>query len=218
MASLLYYFGILTWVGLTPFNECILKVPNLVARSLYVERLRELWRPGYEDQERIGYISKQFCQRGELQPLCDFIERRYFPVLSNRDYRWSNELLVKIAFMTLLFNDRLYMMVSETEVDHGYVDLSLIVRPDMRRFQALDLLLEFKYLSLKDLGLTGEQAREKSPDELAVLPAVLGKLSEAEEQARRYGAALRERYSLTDLRAFAVVALGLERVVWRAVE
>ena len=87
MASLLYYFGILTWVGLTPFNECILKVPNLVARSLYVERLRELWRPGYEDQERIGYISKQFCQRGELQPLCDFIERRYFPVLSNRDYR-----------------------------------------------------------------------------------------------------------------------------------
>ena len=218
MASLLYYFGILTWVGLTPFNECILKVPNLVAKSLYVERLQELWLPGYEDQESIRTVSKQFCQRGELQPLCDFIERRYFPVLSNRDYRWSNELLVKIAFMTLLFNDRLYMMVSETEVDHGYVDLSLIVRPDMRRFQALDLLLEFKYLNLRDLGLTGEQAREKSPDELAALPAVLGKLNEAEEQARRYGAALRERYSLTDLRAFAVVALGLERVVWRAVE
>ena len=87
MASLLYYFGILTWVGLTPFNECILKVPNLVAKSLYVERLQELWLPGYEDQERIGYISKQFCQRGELQPLSDFIERRSFPVLSNRDYR-----------------------------------------------------------------------------------------------------------------------------------
>ena len=218
MASLLYYFGILTWVGLTPFNECILKVPNLVARSLYVERLRELWLPGYEDQERIRSVSKQFCQRGELQPLCDFIERRYFPILSNRDYRWSNELLVKIAFMTLLFNDRLYMMVSETEVDHGYVDLSLIVRPDMRRFQALDLLLEFKYLNLKDLGLTGEQVREKRPDELAALPAVTGKLNEAEEQAQRYGAALRERYGLTDLRAFAVAALGLERVVWRAVK
>ena len=43
------------------------------------------------------------------------------------------------------------------------------------------------------------------------------KLNEAEEQAQRYGAALRERYGLTDLRAFAVVALGLERVVWRAV-
>jgi hypothetical protein len=110
------------------------------------------------------------------------------------------------------------MMVSETEVGHGYVDLSLIVRPDMRRFQALDLLLEFKYISLKESGLTGEQAYEKTRAELAVLPVVKAKLKEAEEQARRYGAALRERYHLTDLRAFAVVALGLERVVWQAVE
>ncbi|MCK7470309.1 MAG: PD-(D/E)XK nuclease domain-containing protein [Desulfomicrobium escambiense] len=75
-------------------------------------------------------------------------------------------MLVKIAFLTLLFNDRLYMMVSELEMDRGYVDLSLIVRPDMRRFQALDLLLEFKYLSLKDLELTGEQARERTREAL----------------------------------------------------
>lgn len=218
MASLLYYFGILTWVGLTPFNECILKVPNLVARSLYLERLQELWLPDYEDKAGIHQVSKHFCQTGDLQPLCDFIERRYFPVLSNRDYRWSNELLVKIAFLTLLFNDRLYIMVSELETDRGYVDLSLIIRPDMRRFQALDLLLEFKYLGLNDLGLTGEQVRERAREDLVKLPAVAVKLAEAETQARHYGATLRERYGLTDLRAFAVVALGLERVVWRAVE
>lgn len=217
MVSLLYYFGVLTWMGLTAFNEEVFKIPNLVARSLYVERLQELWLPDYEDKACIHQVSKHFCQTGDLQPLCDFIERRYFKVLSNRDYRWSNELLVKIAFLTLLFNDRLYMMVSELETDRGYVDLSLIVRPDMRRFQALDLLLEFKYLSLKDLGLTGEQAREKTHDELATLPAVAAKLDKAEDQARRYGATLQERYGLTDLRAFAVVALGLERVVWRAV-
>lgn len=52
---------------------------------------------------------------------------------------------------------------------------------------------------------------------LAILPAVATKLDEAEDQAHRYGTALRERYGLTDLRCFAVVALGLERVVWRAV-
>ncbi len=218
MASLLYYFGILTWVGLTPFNECILKVPNLVARSLYLERLQELWLPDYEDRAGIYQVGKHFCQTGDLQPSCDFIERRYFPVLSNRDYRWSNELLVKIAFLTLLFNDRLYIMVSELETDRGYVDLSLIVRPDMRRFQALDLLLEFKYLGLNDLCLTGEQVRERAREDLVKLPAVAVKLAEAETQARHYGATLRERYGLTDLRAFTVVALGLERVVWRAVE
>ena len=43
----------------------------------------------------------------------------------------------------------------------------------------------------------------------------MAKLDEAEAQAQRYGTALRDRYGLTDLRAFAVVGLGLERVVWR---
>jgi hypothetical protein len=217
MASLLYYFGVLTLAGRTDFDESILNIPNLVARSLYVERLQDLWLPEYEDKTRIPRLRKHVCQTGDLQPLVEFIEQRYFPVLSNRDYRWTNELMVKIAFLTLLFDDRLYMMVSETEVDHGYIDLSLIVRPDRRSVAALDLLLEFKYVSLKDLDLTGEQARGKTRDELAALPAVAAKLDEAEDQARRYGAALRDRYRLTGLRAFAVIALGLERVVWRAV-
>jgi hypothetical protein len=139
------------------------------------------------------------------------------PVLSNRDYRWTNELRVKIAFLTLVFDDRIYMMVSETEIDHGDSDLGLIVQSDMHRFQALDLLLEFKYLSLKDLGLTGEQVRGETPAALAALPLVQTKLVEAGEQARRYGAALQARYGLTDLRCFAVVGLGLERVVWQGV-
>ena len=215
MASLLYYFGVLTLAGQGMLGQPILNIPNLVARSLYVERLREQWLPTYEDREAIQRLKEGFYLRADLAPLVEFIEQRYFPVLSNRDYRWTNELLVKIAFLTLLFDDRLYMMVSETEVDHGYIDLSLIVRPDLRRFQALDLLLEFKYVGLKELGLTGEQARERPHAELAARPAVAAKLAEAEEQAQRYGAALRDRYGLTDLRLFAVVGIGLERVVWR---
>jgi hypothetical protein len=217
MASLLYYFGILTLAGRTDFDETILNIPNLVARSLYVERLQDLWLPEYEDKTRIPQLRKHVCQTGDLQPLVEFIEQRYFPVLSNRDYRWTNELMVKIAFLTLLFDDRLYMMVSETEVDHGYIDLSLIVRPDRRGVAALDLLLEFKYVGLKDLDLTGERVREKTAEQLAALPAVTAKLDQAGQQAQRYGAALRDRYGLTDLRLFAVVGIGLERVVWRTV-
>ncbi len=215
MASLLYYFGVLTLTGQGILGQAILNIPNLVARSLYVERLRESWLPTYEDRQTIPRLAETVYLRGDLAPLVDFIERRYLPVLSNRDYRWTNELLVKLAFLTLLFDDRLYMMVSETEIDHGYIDLSLIVRPDMRRFPALDLLLEFKYVSRKDLNLTGEQLRALAPAALAALPLVQAKLAEAEEQAQRYGAALRERYGLTDPRLFAVVGVGLERVVWR---
>ena len=217
MASLLYYFGILTLTGLGILGKSILNIPNLVARSLYVERLREMWLPTYEDRQTIPRLAETFYLQGDLAPLVAFIEGRYFPILSNRDYRWSNELMVKIAFLTLLFDDRLYMMVSETEMDHGYIDLSLIVRSDMRRFQALDLLLEFKYVSLKDVNLTGEQVRGESLAELAALAAVQAALAAAAEQARRYGAALAERYGLTDLRLFAVVGIGLERVVWQAI-
>lgn len=216
MASLLYYFGILTLTGQGILGKAILNIPNLVARSLYVERLREQWLPTYEDRQTIPRLAETVYLQGDLTPLVAFIEQRYFPILSNRDYRWTNELVIKIAFLTLLFDDRLYMMVSETEVDHGYIDLALIVRTDMRRFMPLDLLLEFKYVSLPELKLTGEQARAKTAEALAALPKVEEKLQEAEAQAQRYGAALRDRYGLTDLRQFAVVAIGLERVVWRA--
>ena len=108
------------------------------------------------------------------------------------------------------------MAVSELETDRGYADLALIVRPDMRRFQALDLLLEFKHLGLKELGLSGEQVRAQSRETLATLPAVAAKLDEAAAQAQGYGETLRGRYGLADLHAFAVVALGVERLVWRA--
>ena len=217
MASLLYYFGVLTLTGETDFLEAILNIPNLVARSLYVERLQETWLDTYEDKTRLPILRKHLFQTGDLAPVVEFIEQRYFPILSNRDYRWSNELMVTLAFLTLRFDDRLYMMVSETEIDHGYIDLSLIVRTDRRMIRALDLLLEFKYVSLKDLKMTGEQVKAKSLDELAALPEVKQELQAAGEQAQRYGAALSERYGLTDLRLFAVVGIGLERVVWQVV-
>lgn len=91
------------------------------------------------------------------------------------------------------------------------------MRSDQRATQALDLLLEFKYVSLQDLKLTGEQVKAQSMAELAALAAVQAQLAAAVEQARRYGAALSERYGLTDLRLFAVVGIGLERVVWQPV-
>lgn len=214
MVSLMYYFGILTFSGHGEYGEKILKIPNLVAKSLYVERLQEMLLPEYEDKSDIRKVAKTFCMTGNLQPLCDFLENRYFPILSNRDYRWSNELIVKIAFMTLLFNDNIYMMLSEAEADRGYVDLSLIVRPDMRRFQALDLVLEFKYIGLKELGITGAELKELSREDLSELPLVKLKLDEATSQAQNYKQSLSERYQLSGIRAFSVVALGFERVVW----
>ncbi len=214
MASLLYYFGILTLDGETAFGETRLKIPNLVSRSLYIERIQDWLSLPARDRETALAVARTLCQHGDMLPVCDFIEQRLFPVLSTRDYRWSNELAVKVMFMTVLFNDRLYMMISETEVNHGYIDLSLIVRPDMRRFQALDLILEFKYVKLDAIKLNGLEVKKKSREELLALPLIRDQLEAAKQQARRYATDLKARYQLKTITCFAVVAVGLERIVF----
>ena len=215
MASLLYYFGILTMNGIGFLGKSILNIPNLVARSLYVERLRDMWLTTYQDKITTQQVAETVYAKGDLAPIVEFIEQRYFPILSNRDYAFTNELAIKLAFLTLLFHDRLYMIVSEIEVNHRYADLSMIVRPDMRKYAALDLLSEFKYVGLKALKLSGEQVRNMSMEQLAELPLIAAALASATEQARDYSGILIERYDLKDLRQYAVVSVGLERVVWR---
>jgi len=45
----------------------------------------------------------------------------------------------------------------------------MIVRPDMRRYQLLDHLLEFKYIPLQELGLSNQDVRLKNREELRAL-------------------------------------------------
>jgi hypothetical protein len=215
--SLLYYFGILTIAGRSGLRKWSMKIPNLVSRSLYIDQLRELYVTDYADRNALDGIKNALFEKGELKPACEFMENRLFPVLSNRDYRWINELTIKVMFMTVLYDDLIYMMVSETEVNHGYADLSFIVRPDARQYKPLDLVIEFKYVSLKELGMSGEDIRNKTHEELMKIPLVAAKLAEAENQVIRYGETLKDRYKLDTITRFAVVSLGLERVVYQEI-
>ena len=110
------------------------------------------------------------------------MENKYFAVFTNRDYRWSNELTIKTAFLTLLFNDTFYIMDSEAALQRRYSDLTLIVRPNMRQYALLDIVLEFKYLPLADLNLSGEQVRAQSRETSRTVPAVQNALLEANQQ------------------------------------
>ena len=184
-------------------------------RNLYVERLQEQLLPRYEDQEQRQAVVERFYATGDLGPLCDLLERTYFKVFDNRDLRWSNELVVKTAFLVVLFNDAFYVMDSEPVLGRGYGDLMLRVRPDMRQYQLLDHLLEFKTVGLKAVGLTSAELAAKTRDELRALPVVAEQLREAEMQLTAY----RETLKRTDgeslkLRTHAVVSIGLERLVW----
>jgi hypothetical protein len=186
-----------------------------VIRKLYVERLQEQLLPAYDDQEQRQQVVERFYSTGDLGPLCELLEQKYFKVFDNRDLRWSNELVVKTAFLVTLFNDAFYIMDSEPALERRYGDLLLRVRPDMRQYQLLDHLLEFKALSLKAVGLTSADLATKSREELREWPGVKESLQEAEQQLAAYRTILeRPVGNPRPLHTHAVVCIGLERLVW----
>jgi len=219
VASLLYYFGILTLGGIIPFGRLILTIPNLVIRKLYAESIKEMLLPEGEEGDMAEWAAKALCEQGDIGPLCNFVERKYFKVFSNRDYRWSNELVVKTAFLTLLFNDTLYIMESEAELERGHADLTMIVCPDRRQYRILDILIEFKFISPKEAGLDGKTLETMEREALRMLPAVQSRQREAEAGLARYRARLKAKFGeLPRLHSFSVVAVGFERLVFSRLE
>ncbi|MBF0414125.1 MAG: AAA family ATPase, partial [Desulfamplus sp.] len=219
LVSFLYYFGVLTIAGQTLNAEIKMKVPNVIMKRLYVERINELFLPEPQDRDMGRDVAKKLYQKGDIRELCNFVENRYFKVFSNRDYRWANELTVKTAFLTLLYNDILFIMDSEKEIDRRFADLTMIIRPDMRKFQLFDVLIEFKFVSLAIAGVSGEEAKALSVEELSNLPKMREAMKDALEQVREYSQILKERYSGTNfrLKSFAVVSLGFDRLCWEEV-
>ena len=109
-------------------------------------------------------------------------------------------------------------MDSERELDRKYADLSMIIRPDKRHLTLFDVLIEFKFVSLKDMGMSAEKIKELSKDELMQIPLAQKKLKEAERQVKKYGDILNARHGNLKLKKFAVVALGFERVAYSSLK
>jgi len=212
IASFLYYFGVLTLTGETEKLQLILKVPNLVIHSLYVERVQRMMLPDPVIRDRGRLAAEKVYQEGDIEPVCTFVQDHLFGVFKNRDYAQANELTVKTAFLALLYNDILYIMDSEPELKRRYADLTMIIRPDMRHGKIFDVLIEFKFLSLKQLGLSGEAILSMSPAESHALPLVIQAMDEGRAQVMDYGRRLADRYRNLRLKKFVVTALGFERI------
>jgi len=223
VASLLYYMGLLTLVRDVPLR---LKIPNLVVKKLFLDRLLEIFLPDLADSSVAREIAMTFYRDGELGPLLGFFESRLLPVLSNRDRgaaakeSWQsgsgmNEMVVKTLFLSLLFDDTRYVTFSELELSQGYADLCLLVRPEMRQQGFFDVLFEFKLVRRKELGKKGRELSELDDEALRGLPPVATALAEARDQAAGYRAALVRRFGAEtlSLRCYAVVAVGLERIL-----
>ncbi|MEA1968574.1 MAG: PD-(D/E)XK nuclease domain-containing protein, partial [Thermodesulfobacteriota bacterium] len=217
MVSFLYYFGVLTIAGDTENLKIILKVPNLVMKSLYVERIQKMLLPDPYDRDDGRDAGELVYQKGDMAPLCRFMEERYFKVFNNRDYRWANELTLKTAFLTLLYNDIIYIMDSEAEINRTYADLTMIIRPDKRYGKVFDVLIEFKFVKLKDAKISADKAQKLSFDELTQLPAIANQIKNGTDQVKEYGKKLEQRYGNLRLQKFVVVALGFEKVCFKKI-
>ena len=216
-ASLLYYLGVLTLSRIDESGQLILKIPNLVVRKLYVEHLQRSFLPGSE-RTVAKKVAEIFYRTGNMQPLADFIEQRYFKIFDNRDYKSANELTLKTIFLTVLFNDTAYIMDSELALQRTYTDFTMIVRPDMRQYQLFDILIELKFLKLSEAELSGLEAQKKSRQEVLALKKVKKAMDAAITQVKEYQIRLLAKYGRTlKLRTYAVVALGFEKVVWQEV-
>ncbi|MCP4662737.1 MAG: hypothetical protein GY856_45670 [bacterium] len=221
MASLLYCMGLLTRTrDVVPR----LRLPNLVVRKLFLDRLLEicLREPGESYQARRSAMV--FFKNGEIAPLLEFFESSLLPVLSNRDRGAApkrpglsgsgvNEMVIKALFLSILFDDTRYVAFSELELDHRYADLCLLVRSEMRHHGFFDVLFEFKLVRRVDLGKSGEELRAMDDDALRELTAVSSALASAREQVRRYRDALVKKFPEAEPRCYAVVAVGLERML-----
>jgi hypothetical protein len=218
LASLLFYFGMVTVNRRTNKGELHLQIPNLVTKGLYYEQLGEIVLPDVLERDEGREAAKQLWQSGDPQPLCDFVASRVYRAFSNRDYRHANELTVKALFLSLLYNDLMFVVDSEPELERRYADLTMILRPEYRPYQLFDLLIEFKYVELSQTGLNAAEIRTKEQVDLAGLPAVREALRSASDALAAYRHTLQARYGASlKLRTYAIVSLAFERIVWEEI-
>ncbi|KPA11963.1 ATPase AAA [Candidatus Magnetomorum sp. HK-1] len=220
IAAYLWYGGVLSVKGETKKGKLLLNVPNLVIKKLYIEQSRSKLLPSAQLKNIADDVSSQLYENLNMAPLAQFVENKVLPIFSNRDYKYANELTIKTIFLTLLHQDTLFMVASEQEHRRGYADLAMIVRPDCRKYELFDMVIEFKYLSLKDLGMTGVELSQKATDELIKLEVVRKMLDDAKKQAIRYATSIADEFRISDeqIKKWAVVGLGFERLVWEMMD
>ncbi len=136
-------------------------------QQLYVDRLKKMLLPEPGERDEGILAAKQVYTTGNMQPLVNFIEQHYFRIVHIPDYKWADELTVKTLFLSLLYHDTLYIMDSEPEVERRFLDsstslttgLTMIIRPDMRRFKIFDILIEVEYVKIGSLDFFVDKTR-----------------------------------------------------------
>jgi len=193
-------------------------------RQLYAEQaLQMMTQENASLLTEAQNVAEQLFAQADPQRLCAFVEDNLLSIFDNRDYREFDELTLKSLFISMLYYKRIYVMDSEPAILRHYGDLLLMLRPGMRDMGRFDFLFEFKYVKLKDViidkeKLSGEEVSAKSQAELLEIEKIDSEMDKAKTQLQTYRHKLHHKYGdALKLRTFAVVGVGLERILFEEV-
>ncbi|MDR3187660.1 MAG: ATP-binding protein [Prevotellaceae bacterium] len=146
--SLLVYMGLLT-IDRVEEGSLRLKIPNYTIQALFWEYIEKLTVSTNEDvvvdlSEQKASL-RELAYRGNPHPYIEYVSSNIFKRLSNRDLISFDEKYIKIMLFNGLFQSKLYVPVSEAEVEDGYMDIFLHrspLLPDVK----YEWVWEIKYL------------------------------------------------------------------------
>ncbi len=148
LVSLLFYMGYLTIFEKRGL-DIILKMPNAVLESLYLEYMERLLTA--KSKVRIGSDEKRQMFNQLLAGNPDMLvalTEKLLKGLSNRDYQNFDEKYIKVVMLSLTSSVNVYIPHSEYEVGaDGYVDIYLqaVFEPE----RSAHFFLELKYAKAK---------------------------------------------------------------------
>jgi hypothetical protein len=213
MGSYMYYMGMLTLSKQSSSGIPCLTIPNPVTQNLYIDGIARWIIPDPQIKDLGMDVAEKLISKGQIAPFRQYIEKHIFPSFNWRDRRWVNELTIKTIFMCLLNNNN-YIMISERQSRSGFADLAMIVRPDCRKYQLIDTLIEFKYIPPKALKL--KNIKKLSDTVLFKHKMVQRKLQDAKKQAARYSKELIDEFGdRVKLQTFAVISIGFDRLLYK---
>lgn len=180
--SLLFYLGVLTIRGRALGGGWAFAVPNYVIKQLYYEYFAEMLRLRADLKitmyESIKNAVVALSVDNDVKPFLAVVED-VLGRLSNRDARAGfRGNYIKAIFASLLTPSEVYLVRSEPEVNHQYVDLLCTGLPEVRI--NWNFAFELKYLKKsesKHLAVKAQEARAQmesylQTDDLRRIPSL----------------------------------------------
>lgn len=197
LMSILYYIGMLTIEKAVP-GKYIMKIPNYAIRTIYWDYFLDKLVQNKEIKEANSNLASaidEMAVEGKIRLFQAYI-KRVLAMLSNRDLMGFDERYIKIILMTLLHQNGYYIVNSEYEVEHGYVDIYLSKNRAYADYIKYEWIIELKYIK--------ENERNKYEEVT----------TKAMEQLKRYAASDKIKHSIdpNGLKKLLIIIIGKKDV------